>query len=69
LGITVPGTRESHCKHAIRNVLELINLVGREKENIKVRKALDEKESGRTFISTSPKAKKTQVCMGVKDKN
>tara|TARA_B100000029_G_scaffold422928_1_gene429886 strand:- start:1416 stop:2573 length:1158 start_codon:yes stop_codon:yes gene_type:complete len=36
LGITVPGTGEAHCKNAIRNVLKLIYLVGREKENIKV---------------------------------
>ena len=36
LGITVPGSGEAHCKHAIGNVLDLIHLVGREKENIKV---------------------------------
>ena len=35
---------------------------------VKGRKAFDEKESGRTFISTSPKVKQIQVCMGVRDK-
>jgi pyrimidine-specific ribonucleoside hydrolase len=36
LGITVPGTGESHCKVVIKNILELIHLAGREKENIQV---------------------------------
>jgi hypothetical protein len=36
LGITIPGTGEVHCKFAIKNVLDLVHLAGRSKENIRV---------------------------------